>query len=277
MRLDQLTRRIVELDGGHRTFDFGTFQIHSAFQPIYEISRTSGALYGVEALARPMQGEKSIEPLTFFSKLEGWDRFIADWACLCVHLANAAAWQLGETRLFVNLNPHSCSYRDQMITGVEQYCDLIAEYGLRRDKVVFEITEGADCPRSDLLAVVEKLRALGFGIAIDDFGRGKSDLLRVIELRPDIVKVDAGWFRKMMENEASQQFAHSIIQKLHGLGVHLLFESVETPRELHWARDCAGSLIQGWLFGKATNMGEAASRKRVDMPADKHDRLRQRA
>lgn len=267
MNLARLTERIFELDGGHKAFDFGSFEIRSAFQPIYAINKDAGMLYGVEALARPIYKGKPIEPLDFFSRLSARDRFVADWACLCLHIANTAAWQLGNTSLFVNLNPGSCQYTDQMLAGLDRYAQLVREQGISPARVVFEITEEADGDRVALARITERLRALGFQIAIDDFGVGASDLLRVIDLKPDIVKIDAGWFRRMMDGEDTRRFAHQIILKLHEINAHLLFEGVETPRELHWARECAGSLIQGWLFGKATHMGEATQARKVAVPS----------
>lgn len=266
MNLARLTQRIFELDGGHKAFDFGSFEIRSAFQPIYAINNRAGMLYGVEALARPIYKGKPIEPMDFFSRLSPRDRFVADWACLCLHIANTAAWQLGNTSLFVNLNPGSCDYTDQMISGLDHYASLVREQGLDTSKVVFEITEQDGGDKAALARITAKLKDLGFQIAIDDFGVGSSDLMRVVEIKPDIVKVDAGWFRRMMEGEDTRRFAHQIILKLHEIRTHLLFEGVETPRELHWARECAGSLIQGWLFGKATHMGEATQARRVSVP-----------
>ncbi|MEM5515610.1 EAL domain-containing protein [Henriciella sp. AS95] len=267
MDLTRLSSRIFELDGGHQAFDFGSFEIRSAFQPIYAINNNAGMLYGVEALARPLYKGRSIEPLDFFSRLSQRDRFVADWACLLLHMANTAAWRLGNTSLFVNLNPGSCRFTDQMVKGLEFYRDLVCEKGLTPSNVVFEITEEDGGDKQALSTIVDKLKSLGFRTAIDDFGVGSSDLMRVIELQPDIIKVDAGWFRKMMEHEDTRQFAHSIILKLHEMRAHLLFEGVETPRELHWARECAGSLIQGWLFGKATHIGEATDAKKVAVPS----------
>ena len=266
MDLERLSERIFELEGGHKAFDFDTFEIHSAFQPVYAINRNSGMLYGVEALARPLYRGTPIEPLDFFARLPAHDRFLADWACLCLHLSNAAAWQLGNTALFVNLNPASCRFTDQMIKGLEAYAGMVRERGLSPSNVVFEITEQDAQDTRALHIITTKLHELGFQLAIDDFGTGKSDLMRVVSLKPDIVKVDAGWFRKMMDGETTRQFAHQIILKLHAIGVHLLFEGVETPRELHWARECAGSLIQGWLFGKAVPMEAATGAARVEMP-----------
>lgn len=266
MKLARLTERIFELDGGHKAFDFGSFEIRSAFQPIYAINNNAGMLYGVEALARPIYKGRSIEPLDFFKRLSARDRFVADWACLCLHIANTAAWQLGNTNLFVNLNPGSCLFTTQMLAGLDAYADLVREQGLSPNRVVFEITEETGSDREALGTIVAHLRTLGFQIGIDDFGVGGSDLLRVIDLKPDIVKIDAGWFRRMMESEDTRCFAHQIILKLHEIRAHLLFEGVETPRELHWARECAGSLIQGWLFGKATHMGEATRAKQVVVP-----------
>ena len=74
MNLARLTQRIFELDGGHRAFDFGLFEIRSAFQPIYAINNNAGMLYGVEALARPIFKGKPIEPMDFrLLFLPSWD------------------------------------------------------------------------------------------------------------------------------------------------------------------------------------------------------------
>ncbi|WP_300377332.1 EAL domain-containing protein [Henriciella sp.] len=267
MNLARLSERIFELDGGHKAFDFGAFEIRSAFQPVYAINNNAGMLYGVEALARPIYKGTPIEPLDFFARLPARDRFIADWACLYLHLSNTAAWQLGNTTLFVNLLPGSCVFTDEMLTGLDRFAGMVREQGLKPQNLVFEITEQEGGDKQALQTVTDKLRALDFRMAIDDFGVGSSDLMRVVALKPDIVKIDAGWFRRMMEGEDTRQFAHQIIIKLHEIGAHLLFEGVETPRELHWARECAGSLIQGWLFGKATHMEGATRAAAVDMPA----------
>ncbi len=149
-----------------------------------------------------------------------------------------------------------------MWSGLNAYADLAAAQGVSPDRIVFEISERSDADRAVLAETVARIKSLGFRIAIDSFGVGNSNLLR-----PDIVKIDAGWFRRMMEDDDSRRLAHCIIHKLHEIGVHLLFEGVETPRELHWAREFAGSLIQGWLFGKAAAMVDATRDRRVNMPS----------
>ena len=68
---------------------------------------------------------------------------------------------------------------------------VLSETGIDPHRVVCEVTEKETISQEALFALVASLRASGFRIAVDDYGAEDSDMNRVRELHPDIVKFDA--------------------------------------------------------------------------------------
>ena len=253
MNIRALTDRFRLISGGYVALDFSQYEIFSAFQPIYSINQGRGTLYGVEALARPERDGVPVDPVTFFAGLSSADAFAADWACMMLHLVNASAWNLENTSLFVNLNPSSCQQTGAMLKGLDAYVAHARSIGLSPRQIVCEFTEQALVDPSCLREVSQKLKSLGCRVAMDDFGVEGSDMDRVQDINPDLVKIDPSWFRAMMLTEGSRTEIHKILKRIRASGADILFEGVETPQDLLWVRECGGHLIQGWLFGKATN------------------------
>lgn len=260
MNITDICRRLRKLDGGFQSASFGDYEIRTAFQPIYTLENDFSRLFGVEALARPLKNGQPIPPLDFFSALDPATAFEADWACLAVHLVNAAAWDMPSTRLFVNLNPTVCHLMIRSEALFEEFASMASHLGMSPEMIVCEISEqrvGSD----DALALLgRKLRALGFQIAIDDFGPAGSNLVRVIELEPSIVKIDPVWFKQMIAKPNTHKLAEKMMQRLNDVGAEVLIQGIETAEEYRWARRCPAAYIQGFLFGAATYLH--------DRPAD---------
>ena len=211
MNITDICDRLRKLDGGFQSAIFGEYEIRTAFQPIYTLEDDFSRLFGVEALARPLKHGQPIPPVDFFGGLTPVNAFEADWACLAVHLVNAAAWDMPSTRLFVNLNPTVCHLMIKSEELFEEFASLANRLGMSPEMIVCEISEqrvGSD----DALALLgRKLRALGFQIAIDDFGPSGSNLVRVIELEPSIVKIDPVWFKQMIAKPNTHKLAEKMM------------------------------------------------------------------
>ena len=252
MNIIDLCKRLRKIDGGFQSADFGEYEIRTAFQPIYTLENDFSRLFGVEALARPLKNSHPVPPMNFFGGLDPATAFEADWACMAVHLVNAAAWDMPSTRLFINLNPAICHLMIKSEDLFDQFASLANRLGMSPEMIVCEISEqrvGSD----DALALLgRKLRALGFQIAIDDFGPAGSNLVRVIELEPSIVKIDPVWFKQMIVKPNTHKLAEKMMQRLNDVGAEVLIQGIETAEEYRWARRCPAAYIQGFLFGAAT-------------------------
>ena len=262
MKINDLCGGFQKLDGGFQSATFGDYEIRTAFQPIYTLEPDLNRLYGFEALARPLKNGRPIPPLEFFGNLEPATAFEADWVCLAVHLVNAAAWDLPSARLFVNLNPTVCHLMIQSEELFEEFASLAMRLGVAPEMIVCEISEGRVGPDASLTLLGRKLRARGFSIAIDGFCPPSSDLLRVIELEPSIVKIDSDWFTQVIADPSVHELAKKMMHRLKDIGADILIQGVETADQYRKAREYPASYIQGFLFGAAS--------LQLDPPAKTH-------
>lgn len=253
---------LCKLEGGFNAASFGDFEIRTAFQPIYTLEEDCSRLYGVEALARPMKNGEPIPPLEFFGALDPATAFEADWACLAVHLVNAAAWDMPSTRIFVNLNPSVCHLLSQSEDLFVEFAKLANHLGMQPESIVCEISEQRIGSDEALALLGRKLRAYGFQIAIDGFGPQSSNIVRVIELEPAIVKIDPNWLKAMIANPDAHELSDKMMHRLNDIGAKVLIQGVETAEEYRWARRCPASFVQGYLFGAATYLHDRPANTR---------------
>ena len=267
MNIKDVYGRMCKLEGGFQSALFGDYEIRTAFQPIYTLENDCSRLYGVEALARPLKSGQPIPPLDFFGELDPASAFEADWICLAVHLVNASAWEMPGTRLFLNLNPTVCHLMIQSEDLFREFASLANRLGVEPRNIVCEISEQRIGSDETLALLGRKLRAHGFQIAIDDFGPAGSDLVRVIELEPAIVKIDPVWFKQLVSKPDSHPLAERLMSRLNDIGAKVLIQGIETAEEYRWARKCPATYIQGFLFGAATYLHDRPADTRR-MPTD---------
>ncbi|GGX67381.1 signal transduction protein [Saccharospirillum salsuginis] len=127
---------------------------------------------------------------------------------------------------------------------------LIEALSIDPSRVVIEVTEtGADL--TVLKQVIRAYRDRGIGIAIDDFGAGEAHLDRVIDLEPDLVKLDMKLFKRAYRGEG---LAREVVEALSRLaertGFQLVIEGVETESELAYAMETGARLVQGFLLAR---------------------------
>ena len=101
-----------------------------------------------------------------------------------------------------------------------------------------------------LKSILQYYRDQGYKIALDDVGEGYSNLNMLIELRPDIIKVD----RNIIQNIHKDSFKQSIYKALSALardsGIAILAEGIETPYELEVIEELGVDYMQGYYFCK---------------------------
>ncbi|WP_306142240.1 EAL domain-containing protein [Roseibium sp. MMSF_3412] len=109
---------------------------------------------------------------------------------------------------------------------------------------------------------VDELRELGVTIALDDFGTGHASVQGLLQIRPDLLKVDRKFIQPIVEDETARALAASIIGIGKSLGISIVAEGVETETHAHFASDMGCDYLQGFHFGKP--MGSEDLRKRLD-------------
>jgi diguanylate cyclase (GGDEF)-like protein/PAS domain S-box-containing protein len=218
--------------------------VRSVLQPIVDLD--TGQVVAYEALARGPRGSSLERPDRLFAAARSVGR-LAELDELCRRAALHAAAAQGVTApltLFVNVEPE--------VLDAAPVDDLLAiAEGADGDvQVVMEITERAIAARpAELLRTVERVRALGWRVALDDVGADPMSLAFMPLLQPEVVKLD---LRLVQERPgpAIAEIMNAVNAYAERSGAVLLAEGIEDSRHLAVARALGARLGQGWLFGR---------------------------
>ncbi len=129
-------------------------------------------------------------------------------------------------------------------------------------RLVLEVTEHAQVADYDALhRALEPLRRSGLRIAVDDAGAGYSGLQHIVQIRPDIIKMDMSLTRGIDGDAARRALASAMIFYARETGALIVAEGIETESELRTLRLLGVARGQGYLLGRpaplATGCGAA--------------------
>ncbi|MGY1689814.1 EAL domain-containing protein [Geodermatophilus sp. SYSU D01105] len=235
--------------------------VRSVFQPIVDLD--SGSVVAYEALARGPEGPLERPDALFAAAREAGRLAELDAACRAAALTGALAQGLtAPLTLFVNVEPEVLDRAPmEELLGIAS----AAPGGLR---VVLEITERALAARpAELLRTVERVRSVGWGVAVDDVGAEPLSLAFMPLLRPDVVKLDL----RLVQERPSPQIAeimNAVNAHAERTGAVVLAEGIEDADQLAMARALGATLGQGWLFGRPV---PGAPTRALSLPSQRPD------
>jgi EAL domain-containing protein (putative c-di-GMP-specific phosphodiesterase class I) len=222
--------------------------IHSEYQPI--VSVRDRRIIGLEALARatdPRSGEPIRADLLFALAAEQGCSLELDRLCRrralkgfaesCVYSSDAVC--------FVNIET---SILTRGIVGSNMVRDLVEEQGMEPGRIVLEILESDVEDARALHDFVESYRKQGFLIALDDMGTGHSNLERISDIKPDIIKLDRSLIVGIEDEYHKRELLDFFMQLSGKIGVTAIAEGVETQAQAHASLDRGADIMQGFLF-----------------------------
>ena len=211
-------------------------------QPIIDLD--TGEVVGAEALSR-FDGRPTQGPDQWFADAAqvGLGAEL-ELAAVVVALPMLAALP-PHAYLSVNVSPETASSAALL--------DLLRDSAVPTDRVVLELTEHADVGDYPALdAALRRLRALGVRIAVDDAGTGFASLRHILNLRPDIVKLDLALVRGIHADPARRALAAGLLVFTQQIGACLVAEGIEAPDELAALRQVGVTHGQGYHLGRPT-------------------------
>lgn len=117
--------------------------------------------------------------------------------------------------------------------------------------IQFEITETAySMVQNDIFARVQKIRDMGFFVAMDDFGSGYSSLNLLKDAPIDILKLDMGFLRGETNYERGQIIINSVIDMARRIDLDMVAEGVETKQQADSICKMGCNVIQGYFYAK---------------------------
>jgi diguanylate cyclase (GGDEF)-like protein len=245
-RFDQAVRSRLTLEQDLRVA-LARDELALYFQPQVNLARST--LTGVEALVRwnhPQQG--LVSPARFIPLAEetGLILDIGRWV-LTEATRQLAAWRAAGVdipRMAVNVS--ALQLRAELLSDVEH---ALRDAGLVPADLELEITETAITADGPLvLELLSKLRALGVGVAVDDFGVGFSSLALLRRLPVSALKIDRCFVQEIARNHQDATITRAIIDLGHGLDLRLVAEGVESIDQRLILSGLGCVEAQGYLF-----------------------------
>ncbi|MCR5421302.1 MAG: EAL domain-containing protein [Lachnospiraceae bacterium] len=133
----------------------------------------------------------------------------------------------------------------------EYLLDCLKENGLASEDIYLEITESAYTDDNDqLIKAINKLKAAGFKIEMDDFGSGYSSLNVITEMPIDFLKLDMNFIKRINEDEKVLHIVKLIIDMAKFMGVTMVAEGVEVEPQYEILRENGCEIVQGFYFSK---------------------------
>lgn len=222
-------------------------------QPI--VVAATGALHGVEALARGPEGsalefpDQLFDAATTFGRL-GELELRAKQLALDLELSD-------DLTLFINFEPALLCDG----TWFRQLADAWRASGSPR-RVVAELTERSVMQNPGrLLDAVAACRQVGWGIALDDVGSRSESLAALRWIEPDVVKLDMSLIRNQNPAHSAHVVAAVAAYRTNSArsDVMIIAEGVETQADAELADVLGADLLQGYRYGRPGPLSDLAT------------------
>ncbi len=226
-------------------------EIAAWFQP--QIDLVSNRVVAVEALCRWNHSEWGLVGPNDFIPVAEEDGTIGE---IGRYMATQAIAVMAKWSIDVSVNVSPAQLQDSAFTT--WLGRLIERIRVPARRLTLEITERH--PIGNVPAVVarlDRLRALGLGIAIDDYGAGQASLTQLKRLHATELKIDRALV--IDDSESAERTMGSAIAVAHDAGVRVVAEGIETPQQLAKVKRMGCDRGQGYLFAKPMPQGQMAA------------------
>ena len=219
-------------------------QFEMFYQAMADVS--TGKIIAAEALIRWKHPERGfIKPDSFipFAEKNAYavhiDKLVLDMVCNQIVL-----WQEKGIDLVVSINVSPRHFINGLI--YESVRNVLEEFNLEPSRLRIELLENVLLEDFNaVVRVIENLRSLGVGIALDDFGSGYSSLDYVSRLPLDFLKTDGTFMINMENNPNNKIIMETILTLAKGMGVKAVAEGVERKEDFDFLRSIDFDVAQG--------------------------------
>jgi EAL domain-containing protein (putative c-di-GMP-specific phosphodiesterase class I) len=164
------------------------------------------------------------------------------------------------------LLPSTCS----LSVNVSPQClnsDELSDLLSKQDpsQIVLELTEHAEIENyNSLIQSVQKFKKMGYKIAVDDAGAGYSSLSHIVQIQPDLIKMDISLTRNIHQDKARRALAKALVFFATETDAQIVAEGIETVDEMKTLTRLGVDFGQGYFFDEALEIDQAVERiKRV--------------
>lgn len=242
--------------------------ITAFFQP--QIDLTTGALTGLEALARWLHPQRGlIPPCDFLPILEKFglmerlgQRMLSD------ALAALAAWdQDGIHVPAISINMSNSELRNPHL--VDHIMMELDRHELAPERLVIEVLETVVVTGKDGITEtnLSRLAAIGCGIDLDDFGTGHASITSIRKFAIQRIKIDRSFITNVDRDTEQQDMIAAILTMAARLRLSTLAEGVETSQEQDQLAQMGCQHMQGFALARPASFKDVTHWMQTYQPA----------
>jgi diguanylate cyclase (GGDEF)-like protein len=222
------------------------------------VDLNSGKVLGAEALVRWQHPEHGLIPPAKFIQLAEDTGLIVPLTEWVIHTACSQnkVWQeAGLLPMDITVNISTRSFQQGDLIKIVQ--EALSQNSLEPKYLKLELTESTLMHNPDVaVSTLEKLKAMGVKIMIDDFGTGQSSLSYLKRFPVDAVKIDQSFVKDITTTPDNAAIAGAIIAMAHSLKLKVIAEGVETLEQLEFLRSLNCDEMQGYFVSRPAPVDE---------------------
>lgn len=129
--------------------------------------------------------------------------------------------------------------------------DILKKNSGMTGRVVFEILESEGINNYEQIQqFIETVKSMGAKIAVDDYGSGYSNLVHILKLNVDYIKIDGSIIREITESPLSRILVKSVVSAAQEIGIKTIAEYVSDQKIFQAVIDLGVDYSQGYFIGK---------------------------
>jgi len=215
------------------------------FQPIANVA--NGKVEHYEVLARGVYEDKVVSPEWFMSASEK-----LGLSTVVTRIMLNKTFEIFSKRdetFSINLNT-----RDILEDYLEPFLEQkIKKYKIDPARITFEILESITIENnsSKITKKINRLKAAGYKIAVDDFGVQNSNFSRLLDMEFDVIKIDGIFIKDIVKSKKKHDITKAIVNLAKTLKIKTVAEYVENEAVYEMVKECGIDYAQGYYIGKA--------------------------
>ena len=212
-------------------------------------------MIGSEALLRLKENNRFISPALFIPIAEetgfitSIDSYVFEKVCKIIKNLKKENFFIGPVSINVSRK------KIEQYNLVEEYEEIMKKYGINKEEIQLEVTEGTILSDNKIIQqVMKKIKKAKFKILVDDFGTGYSSISMLKNLDIDGIKIDRSFI--IDETEKGKEILKYVVKLGKSLNLSLTAEGVETKEQLEYLKKLNCDIIQGYYFSKPLSVEE---------------------
>ncbi len=221
-----------------------SYNIVSYFQPI--VNNKTKKIEKYESLVRLIdKNQKIISPNQFLDTAKEGKYYAQITSMVLVNSFEA----LYQTDMNISINFSSLDI-ERSSTQLK-FFELLRKHRQHASRIILELLEDERITNiENMKNFIERVKKFGVQIAIDDFGTGYSNFRRVLEYKPDILKIDGSLIQNITDDDFSRHMVETIVAFSKKQNIKTVAEFVKSEAIFKVVCQLGVDFSQGYYFGK---------------------------